>query len=409
MNHIKILFVENNLIFWINSDNKVYKELFEINDLDKILLKYLNLIYKEKSEKLSKSFIKSIIKMSKIENGVITVNQNKTWYRQRNYDEYNRIRDLYLDSCSNNIILKDLLKQKSQDNNIILKELEYAVKNNPNDDYALFKYGVALADFGKFDDAVDYIREAISLNEDKHDYYYHLSLAYKKNRKFELAISEIISALEKDPENYNYIKTLAELYFESNKYKESLDAYNEILHNTIIPPEDMLELQIRVGFIYNKLGYFDDAILLFSDILSSDNNNQEAKQGYEGALEIKKKITSADVNNLGIAYAEKNKYDKAIEKFKKAIEINSNDSEFYFNLAMAYKKSNLLIQSSLEFKNALKINDNLYEAYIELADIYQKQNNITMAIEEYKKFIEKSNDLVKIEEIKKLLDSLKIY
>lgn len=406
MNHIKIIFVDNNIIFCFSNDNKIYKEIFDESQIESTLLKYFNLLYKEKDDKVSKSFIKSLIKMRFIENAVLFVNQNKSWYRQKNITEYNKIKSLYLETYDNSILLKDILNKRIQDNNFLLKELEINVNKNPNDDYALFKYGLALANFNNYDDAIDNIREAISINSNNPEYFYQLALIYQKCKKYELAISEIVSALEIDLENYKYIKTLAELYFEINKYKESLDMYNELLTDPKIPLEDIFELQIRVGLIYNKLGFFDDSILLFSEILELEPNNIEAKIAYEEAIELKKRLTSADLNNLGIAYAEKNKYDKAIEKFKKAIEINPSDPEFYFNLGMAYKKNDMLIQASLEFKNALKINESLYDIYLELAEIYEKQNNNNLAIEEYKKYIEKSNDLNKIKDIKKLLESL---
>ena len=101
MYHIKIIFSDFNLLIWFSSDNRVYKESFISEDLEKTLLKYLNLIYKEKQETLTKSFIKSLKKMINIENGVMTINQNRTWYRQVNDIDYKKIKTLFLNNFTN--------------------------------------------------------------------------------------------------------------------------------------------------------------------------------------------------------------------------------------------------------------------------------------------------------------------
>lgn len=408
LNNIKLIFLDHNLLIWFSNDNKIYKEHFPLENTKEALLKYLNLIFKEPQDNLSNAFLNSLHKMQNRNFAVMTIYNNKTWYKSINKDEFEKIEKAFLNTKTSDILIKEILKEKSIENNFVLKDLENSIKAKPDDDYLIFKYAIALAELGKLEDAIDSFREAISINDDNPDYFYYLSLTYRKLNKLNLAIVEMSTAIIKEPDNYLYLRNLAEMYYESERYKDSLDIYLNIYYILGTDPEDIYEIQLRLGDIYNKLEYYEDAILLYEEILSIDKNNKQAEIGLEKALNIKKRITSADINNLGIAYAEKNKYDKAIEKFKKAIEINSSDPEFYYNLAVAYKKNNMLIQAIIEFKNVLKCDSKIYDVHFELGEIYQKQNNINMAVEEYNKFIKYSNDLHKIDETKKILDSLKI-
>ncbi len=91
------------------------------------------------------------------------------------------------------------------------------------------------------------------------------------------------------------------------------------------------------------------------------------------------------VNNLGMAYADANNYEKAVEMYSRAIQIDPTVQVGYHNLGNAYKSLGQN-ESALEyFKKAIDLDPRFYYSYNAIADIFLKQNRPDLAIAELKK------------------------
>lgn len=75
-------------------------------------------------------------------------------------------------------------------------------------------------------------------------------------------------------------------------------------------------------------------------------------------------------NNMGDVYSRNLQHDKAIEEFKKAIEINPNYADAYHNLGMTYYTIKQYDQAIENLQKAASINPNLWQSYQSLATIY---------------------------------------
>ncbi|MCM8830993.1 MAG: tetratricopeptide repeat protein [Candidatus Omnitrophica bacterium] len=92
--------------------------------------------------------------------------------------------------------------------------------------------------------------------------------------------------------------------------------------------------------------------------------------------------------NNGIIYFNNKEYQKAIDEFKKALEINPNYYEAYLNLGYvetALKHYNKAIDY---FKEVIKLSPSLVKAYVEIANIYFELTQKDEAMFYYKKALE---------------------
>ena len=96
-------------------------------------------------------------------------------------------------------------------------------------------------------------------------------------------------------------------------------------------------------------------------------NNAGDKKEYDKAIECYQKAIEINPDfadayyNMGIAYRHKENYDKAIECYQKVIEIDPEDADAYNNMGVAYCQKGMKISAA----------DYLYKAGL----LYLEQNN----------------------------------
>lgn len=93
-------------------------------------------------------------------------------------------------------------------------------------------------------------------------------------------------------------------------------------------------------------------------------------------------------NNLGDVYARQGDMNRAVEEFKKAIEINPNYADAYHNLGNTYQQMGQIDLAVENYQKALSINPNLWQSYENLAAIYFNQGQSDLAEENIKKALE---------------------
>ena len=114
---------------------------------------------------------------------------------------------------------------------------------------------------------------------------------------------------------------------------------------------------------------------------------QKAIDAYKEAIEIKPDFHEA-YNSMGVAYGKLKKYQKAIDAFKKAIEIKPDFHEAYYNTGYAYVKLNKYQKAIDAYKRTIEIKPDFHEAYSSMGAAYGKLKKYQKAIDAFKKAIE---------------------
>lgn len=98
------------------------------------------------------------------------------------------------------------------------------------------------------------------------------------------------------------------------------------------------------------------------------------------------------LNTEGIEYAAKKDYDKALELFNRAIELDNSNPEFYYNLGVAYSFKGMEEEEEAAYMNVLliepddpKLNSVLASTYFNLACLYALQGKKEQALDQLEK------------------------
>lgn len=131
-------------------------------------------------------------------------------------------------------------------------------------------------------------------------------------RQLEIAHRKIQEALILDPKFSRTLNYLGIYLFKMDKLQDSKKAFEDAYNSDNQDPKILSNLAMS----FYSVGSYDDAI-----------------KYYKMAIAIES--TSPRHNNLGINLNQKNETEKAINEFKKAIELNSEESSYYYNLGNA--------------------------------------------------------------------------
>jgi len=114
-------------------------------------------------------------------------------------------------------------------------------------------------------------------------------------------------------------------------------------------------------------------------------DNDKALEYYKKAIELKPDYAMA-YNNIGAIYESKQDYDKALEYYNKAIELEP-DVIAYTNIGAIYDRKQDYDKAIEYYNKAIKLKPD-YATYNNIGAVYAKKQDYDKAIEHYKKATE---------------------
>jgi tetratricopeptide (TPR) repeat protein len=184
--------------------------------------------------------------------------------------------------------------------------LEKSIANDPRAQAVnAFNKAAALINQKKYDEALEPLKKAVSLDDTIHQAHYYLGFIYFEKGDYQKSFQSLMKTVELDEENAQAYRLLAAISEklgkkeEAEKYsklaqekggKTPLDAYNEGIH------------------AFNA-GETDKAIAAFEQVLKLDEKYADAYY------------------RLGLCYLNKNENEKAIASLKKYIQLNPKGEE----------------------------------------------------------------------------------
>ncbi len=130
----------------------------------------------------------------------------------------------------------------------------------------------------------------------------------------------------------------------------------------------------------------------------SENNSEimQVVENQKKTLEEEECRRKADeakkLNNAGVMSYHNGQYEKALDLFKKAIEIDGEFTEGYNNLGLTYTEMNEENKATEAFKKAIELNPDLAATYNNLGYVFYRLGSYTEAIEMYNEAIGRSGD-----------------
>ena len=279
------------------------------------------------------------------------------------------------------------------------KAIELYNKNNDNSIYSWIARGQVYDTINKLDDAIYNFKQAIKIKSFEREPYWltaksyekkkvvdssliyfqealartdsedveslkllnwEIGFMYKKNDKFDDAISYFQKALKIDDHYKEAYAEMADCYVENKQYTQSIEPYERAIFVYQQDKKDSLIL----SSLYLKLG----------DVYNKTKNQAKAKDNFLSALKWNKGNNSASMNQANVLFANK-KYKEALPFFKKVIDnpIASEPvvlQEAYYKQGMCYLDNKDTGQAIASFQKSMEFKTTHDEAQVKLSEIY---------------------------------------
>ncbi len=232
-------------------------------------------------------------------------------------------------------------------------------------------------------------------------------LCFSQANVWENSLTLFDNALKIDENNYCAHSNIGGAYFDKHNYKKAINHSTRAIEITpYFPLKDNKSLKSFRAMAYTELG----------NRYLKDGNNSRALKQFESALVDDSLIVPAQYG-LGIIYSRRKLYKKAINYYKRAIELGGDSPNIRNNLAAALMMAGKYDESEKLLKWSLSMNQKDYMAVHILACVYSSSNKPDSAVWQLQELVDAGHDnwqlikndpgLSKIKDSKVFLDFLK--
>ena len=259
--------------------------------------------------------------------------------------------------------------------------------------WVYYNRGIAYANTGKIDRAVQDFTQAIALNPKFADAYYNRGNAHSIKGEYDKAIRDYTQVIALNPKFADAYYNRGTIYSNKGDFAEAIKDFNKAID---LNPKDARFYYNR-GVTYGKTGDFAEAIKDFNKAIDL---NPEDAQGYNGrgvaygkigdfeaaiadfnkAIDLAPEDAGA-YNNRGLAYRSKGEFDAAIQDYNKAIEVNPEHVSAYYNKGEAWLHLKEWEKAKADLTTAKEMGNDIIESFqndYESVEDFEAKNKVKM-------------------------------
>lgn len=231
---------------------------------------------------------------------------------------------------------------------------------------------------GNQQEAVDFLRQAVSQNPNNARMHYFLGNVYRKQKTEGKAIESYIKSIQLEPDMAEPHFNLGMIYLNRKQINDAILQFREVVR---IRPEDY-ETHFYLGRAYMRNNQTDPAVRSLEEAVSYKADFLEARlllaeiflrqAEPDQAIEQLQVVLTHNPNELrarelmGKAYAQAGKLDKAIETFEDIIRLDNNNASAHYNLGVSYVSEGRFIEAVTEFDKVIQIKPDDPDAYVNM-------------------------------------------
>lgn len=258
------------------------------------------------------------------------------------------------------------------------------LKINPHHSDANHNMGVLAVDIGKVQEALPFFKTALDASPKTAQFwlsYINTLIELHKMSDAEAAYHLAVSKVASDAGHGKLEERFANFFGKNFNGKE--------LTNELLKSLTNLLSQGKYQQVLNQVSYlllrFSSSVILYNFSGAANQglgNTESAIESYKKALSIQPDYVDA-YYNMGIAYKAQGKLEEAIKVYKKVLSIRPQYAEAHYNMGNIFKVQGKLEAAIRSYRSALSHKPDYVHAYNNLGTSLREQGRLEEAIEAY--------------------------
>jgi tetratricopeptide (TPR) repeat protein len=306
------------------------------------------------------------------------------------------------------------LKAETYSKDPLLAELTKNIEADPDNPEFWAARAKAFYERDAYDEAIGDLSAAMKIDSVNVDYHHLLADVYIDYYKSRMALNTLTRAATLHPEHIPTLLKLAELQLILEMQNESMQSVEKVLK---LDPENadayvMLGLNFKeigdtamaVGSFKKAVNYDPDKISAWINMgqLQAARNVAQAEQYFNTAIRLDSLNTNTWLCKADYHW-EKGERNKALETYKKIIEIDHMLPDAYYNSGLVYLEMDSIEQAQKHFDLTIETNPLFYKAYYYKGLTLEKQGKTEAAKDFYQQSL---NMAPNFDKPRKALDAL---
>lgn len=255
--------------------------------------------------------------------------------------------------------------------------------------------GQILSQREQFSEAIDFLRQAITLAPGHAAIHNNLGMALYRTHETEKAAFQFKKAIELRPDFAKAHNNLAAAFMKLGQLDQAIQAASEAIRLQA----DFKQAYNNLGLALKKNGNLTEAIAAYEKALDIDGQYVEVLSNLGMALIDQGKLEQAGINlqkavalapdsaqclnNLGVLFNRQGRFDLAIAASEKAIAICDDYLQAYNNLGTALMELERFAEAKTAFEKAIAIDENCAQPHHNLSLVLLLNSEFKRGWEEY--------------------------
>jgi tetratricopeptide (TPR) repeat protein len=276
-----------------------------------------------------------------------------------------------------------------------VRQIDLALKRNPDNAFALSNRGNALKELRRFDEALASYDRALSLRPDYAEAHSNRGNTLQELKRFEEALASYDRAISLRVDYAEAYSNRGNALYELKRFAEALASYDRAL---ALRP-DYAEAYSNRGNTLHALRRFEEALNSFDRALTlrpeyakalSNRGNvlrvlkrsEEALQSYDRALALRP--DSAEVHtNRGTALHDLKRFEEALASHDRALALRPDYAEAHYNRGNALEELHRLEEALMSFERAAALRPDFAEAHSNRGNMLMAHKRFEEALQSY--------------------------
>jgi len=198
-----------------------------------------------------------------------------------------------------------------------------------------FQMGVSHFNENNMAAALTELTEAEKYDSDNPELLNYLGMAYYNKKKFDIAEQKYLMALNLKPSYSDARNNLGVNYLEMQRWDDAIRQFKLVTDDIFY--QNQSAAGINLGLAYFGKGDYPKALSLLRSVVADFPRDPRGRM------------------NLGKVYFALEKYDLAIDEYKRALELNADYVNAYYNLGLVYLKKNNNSAAQSAFREVMRL------------------------------------------------------